>query len=126
MKLGDAAALMVRATVVVCVTPPPLAVMVTLAVPVVAVLLAENVNVEFPFPGAAIEAGLKLAVTPVGRPEADNEIAELNPPLLAVEIVALPEVPWVTDKLVGEALRLKSGVPVPGLKIMSSTGCNSI
>jgi len=34
-------------------------------VPVVAVLLAENVSVELPLPGAAIEAGLKLAVTPL-------------------------------------------------------------
>ena len=62
-------------------------------VPVVAVLLAVNVSVELPLPGAAIEVGLKLAVTPAGRPEADNEIAELNPPLTVVEIVLLPDEP---------------------------------
>ena len=57
-------------------------------------------------PGAAIEAGLKLAVTPEGRPETESEIAELKPPLTAVEMVVLPELPCVTDKLVGEALRV--------------------
>src|SRR5437016_12503711 len=92
--------------------PPPVAVTVTFVVPVVAVLLAVKVRVELPLPGAAIEVGLKLAVTPEGRPEADSEIAELKPPLTEVEIVLLPELPWVTDKLVGEALRLKLGVAV--------------
>jgi hypothetical protein len=81
-----------------------------LVVPVVAVLLAVNVRVELPFPGAAMEPGLKLAVTPEGRPDADNEIAELKAPLTVVEIVVLPEPPWATDRLVGEALRVKLGV----------------
>lgn len=83
----------VSATVVVWVTPPPLAVTVTFAVPVVAVLLAEKVKVELPLPGAPIELGLKLAVTPEGRPDAESEIAELNPPVTLVEIVVLPELP---------------------------------
>ncbi len=72
---------------------PPVAVIVILAVPVVAVLLAEKVRVELPLPGAAMEVGLKVAVTPVGNPEADNETAELKPPLTVVETVELPEVP---------------------------------
>jgi hypothetical protein len=76
----------------------------------VAVLLAVNVRVELPLPGAPIEDGLKLAVTPAGRPEADSEIAELKPPLTVVEIVLLPEPPCATDKLVGEALTVKSGL----------------
>lgn len=92
--------------------PPPAAVTVTFAVPVVAVLLAVKVRVELPLPGAAIELGLKLAVTPDGRPDADNEIAELNPPLIVVEIVLLPDEPWTTDRLVGEALKVKLGVAV--------------
>ena len=125
-KLGVAAEFTVRATVVVWVTPPPLAVTVTFVVPVVAVPLAEKVRVELPPPGALIEAGLKLAVTPVGKPEAEREIAELNPPVTAVEIVVLPELPWVTYKLVGEALNVKSGVALPGLKTMSMTECSSI
>jgi len=79
-------------------------------VPVVAVLLAEKVRVELPLPGAAIELGLKLAATPDGRPEAESEIAELNPPNTVVEIVLLPPLPWATDRLPGEALKVKSGV----------------
>lgn len=92
--------------------PPPLAVTVTLLVPVVAVLLAAKVSVELPLPGAAKLPGLKLAVTPEGRPEADNEIAELKPPLTDVEIVLVPEPPCATDTLVGEALTVKLGVAV--------------
>ena len=65
-KSGVAADVIVRLMVVVWVTPPPAAVTVTVAVPVVAVLLAERVSVELPLPGAAIEVGLKLAVTPDG------------------------------------------------------------
>jgi hypothetical protein len=79
-------------------------------VPVVAVLLADNVKVELPLPGATIEAGLKLAVTPVGSPDADSVTGELKPPLTVVEIVELPEPPWATLKEDGEALTAKSGV----------------
>ena len=60
---------------------------------VVAVLLAVNVSVELPLPGAAIDAGLKLAVTPAGIPVAERLIAELNPPEPEVEIVVVPELP---------------------------------
>ena len=78
--------------------------------PVVAVLVAENVSVELPLPGAAIDVGLNATVTPAGMPDADNETAELKPPLTVVEIVLLPELPCVTDTLVGDALIAKSGV----------------
>ena len=74
-------------------TPPPVAVTVTLKAPAAAMLLAEIVSVELPVPGAAIELGLKLAVTPAGRPEADNAIEELKPPVTVVEIALLPELP---------------------------------
>ena len=59
VKSGVAAALIVSATTVVWVVPPPVAVTVTFTVPVVAVLLAVNVRAELPLPGAAIDAGLK-------------------------------------------------------------------
>lgn len=87
-----------------------MAVTVTFTVPMVAVLLAERVRVELPLPGAAIEAGLKLAVTPAGNPEADNETAELKPPLTVVEIALVPELPWVTLNDAGEAPTVKSAV----------------
>jgi len=86
------------------------AVTVTFDVPVVAVLPAERVSVELPLPGAAIEVGLKPAVTPEGNPEADSETAELKPPLTVVEMVLLPEALWTMDRLVGDALKTKSGV----------------
>ena len=124
-KLGAVAGFTVSATVVVWVTPPPVAVMVTLDVPAVAVLLAVNVRLEFPLPGAAMDAGLKLAVTPAGRPEAERLTAELNPPEPVVETVVLAELPCVMERLVSAVLKAKSGV-VPGLKMISNTACNSI
>jgi hypothetical protein len=69
------------------------AVTVTFTVPAAAVLLAVNVSVELPLPGAASEAGLKLAVTPEGNPDTENETAELKPPVTVAEIVELPELP---------------------------------
>jgi len=48
----------------------------------VAVVVATAIDiVDDPDPGAAIVAGLKLTVTPVGWPVADNPITELNPPV---------------------------------------------
>ena len=73
--------------------PPPLAFTVTVVVPVAAVLLAVKVRVELPLPGAAIELGLKLAVTPAGKPDIESETTALKPPLIVVEIVLLPELP---------------------------------
>lgn len=126
VKSGLAAALIVTATVVLCVTPPPEAFTVALKVPAAAAVVVENVSVELPLPGAAREAGLKLAVTPDGSPVTESETAELKPPVTALDTVVLTEPPWVTDKEEGEALRVKSGVCVPGLKMISRTGCSSI
>ena len=102
-----------------------MAVTVVLKVPVAAVLLAVNVSVELPLPGAAIVAGLKLAVTPLGSPEIESATDELKPFETVVEIVLVAELPCVTERLEGEALTLKSA-EVPGLKMTSSTGCSSI
>jgi hypothetical protein len=49
-------------TVVVCVTPPPLAVMVMVWFPSVALLPTLTVIVEVPEPGAAMLLGLKVTV----------------------------------------------------------------
>ena len=99
----------VKETLVVWVTPLPLAVTVMLDVPLIAVLPTVNVSVELPPPGAAMDAGLKLAVTPVGSPDAERDTAELKPPETAVEMVVLPELPWMTERLAGDALSVKFG-----------------
>jgi hypothetical protein len=62
---------------------------------------AESVNVEDPDPGAAMLVGLKAAVTPVGRPLADNEIAELKPPAIAAVTMDCPDPPGATVTAVG-------------------------
>ena len=64
------------------------------------------VIVELPAP-PEIDVGLKLTVTPLGAPEADNEIADLNPPLAVVVIVELPEFPVATLTDAGEAATVK-------------------
>jgi len=54
---------------------PDVPVIVTVAVPVAAVLLAVSVNVL----ALVVLAGLKDAVTPVGKPDADRLTLPLNP-----------------------------------------------
>jgi len=92
------------------VLPPPVPVMVTVEVPAAADEVAVSVRVEEPEPGAATDVGLKLALTPEGRPDADKDTAELKPPEIVVDTVELPEPPCVTDTDVGEALMAKFGV----------------
>ena len=66
--------------VVVCEVVPLLPVIVIVRVPVLAFLETVMVKVEVPEPGAVIEAGLKLPVTPDGKPDADKATAALKPP----------------------------------------------
>lgn len=82
--------------------------------PVAVVEATANVAVEEPEPGTGIlaEAGLKLTVTPAGAPDAVRAISELNPPEIAVVMVELPLLPWVTETAVGEAEMVKAGVCV--------------
>ena len=58
--------------------------------PGVALLATLKLKCAVPEPGAAIDAGLKLDVTPEGTPVADKATAELNPPETAVVTVAYP------------------------------------
>ena len=83
--------------------------MVTVDVPVAAVAATVKVNVEVPEPGAAMDAGLKAAVTPEGRPEADSATAELNPPETVVVTVEVPVLPCATETDVGEAASVNAG-----------------
>ena len=70
--------------------PPPVPVIVIGYVPVRAFLVTINVKSDVPEPGAAMEAGLKLAVTPDGTPVAENVMAESNPPDTVVVTTAYP------------------------------------
>ena len=67
--------------------------------------------VELPEPGAPIDAGVKLTVTPVGCPVADKATAELNPPEIAIVMVDEPLLPCTTDTEAGAAETMKLGVP---------------
>ena len=67
------------------------------------------VIVELPLPGAAIVLGLKLTVVPLGAPVADRLMALLNPPLTAVVMVEVPELPAATLTEVGELASVKLG-----------------
>ena len=102
----------VRVTVVLCWTPPPLPVTVMGYVPGVVVLATVMVMVELPVPGAAIVAGLKPTVTPVGIPAADSAMELLKPPVAVVEMVEVPWFPSATVSDDGEAEMVKLGGPV--------------
>src|SRR5271157_2146830 len=64
----------VRLTVVVCVLPPPVPLMVMVEVPVLANPLTVTFMVDVPEPGMGMAVGAKLSVTPVGWPDADKAI----------------------------------------------------
>ena len=98
----------VRPSVLVFVKLPEVPEMVTVAVPVVAVLPAVSVKV---LEVVAI-LGLKMAVTPLGRPEADRVTPPLKP-FWGVMVTVLERlVPCVMFKLAGDADRLKFGAVV--------------
>src|SRR5579863_5451311 len=86
-----------RETPVVWVMPPPVAVTVIVYVPMATVDPTVIVMVEDPEPGAVIEPGLKLTVTPAGCPEADKVMAESKLPVTLVVIVDCPELPCATE-----------------------------
>src|SRR5258707_15163303 len=79
------------------------------------------VNVDEPEPGAVIEGGLKLALAPAGKPEAESEIEELKFPERLETIVADPALPWAIVKDNGD-----DDSENLGPKMMSMTGCNSM
>ena len=71
-----------------------------------------NVTVDVPEPGTAIDAGLKLTVTPEGTPDAVRAMAELNPPEIAVVMVDVPLLPAAAETVAGDAEIVKAGVCV--------------
>ena len=79
--------------------------MVTVTVPVAAAADAERVNALV----VAVELGLKEALTPLGRPEAER-VTSPEKPLEGVTVMVLPlELPCVSVMLAGKAERLKLG-----------------
>ena len=91
-----------------CDTPPPVPVIVIGKVPVGAFLATFRVKCDVPEP--VIEAGLKLPVTPVGMPVADNVTAESKPPEAVTVTTAYPLWPRSRSPDVGETEMLKEPV----------------
>ena len=88
-----------REIVVVCVKLPDVPAMVTVTVPVVAVPLAVSVKLLV----LVVLPGLKEAVTPLGKPDADKLTLPLKPFCGVTAIVLAPLAPCVTVKLLGDA-----------------------
>ena len=78
--------------------------MVTVEVPGAAVLLAVSVNALV----VVALAGLKAAVTPVGRPEAVRATLPVKPFFGVIVSVLEPLAPCAIDTLVGDAAKPKS------------------
>lgn len=78
----------------------------TVADPVVAVLLAVRVNTLVPVVGLVPNA----AVTPLGNPDAARVTLPVNPPMSVTLIVLVPLLPCVTVTLLGEAESVKLGL----------------
>jgi hypothetical protein len=95
----------VRLIVVVWLSVPEVPVIVTEAVPVVAVVLALKVTTLVEVVGFVPN----VAVTPAGRPEAERDTLPVKPPEGVTVIVLLPLVPCVTVKLAGDAESEKFG-----------------
>ena len=79
---------MVKVSIVVCVTSPDLPEIVMGYVPVLADLETVSVKCAVPAPGAAMEAGLKVPMTPDGTPVAERATGALNPPETVVVTTA--------------------------------------
>lgn len=90
----------VRETVVICDKLPDVPVMVTVTVPRAAVLRAVSVLV------VVVPLGLNVAVTPLGRPEAEKLMLLLKPFSGLTVMTLVPFVPWATLRLLGEAERV--------------------
>jgi hypothetical protein len=108
----------VRETVVVFVRPPEVPVMVTVAVPNAAVLLAVSVNVLV----LVVLPGLNDAATPAGKPDADKLTLPLKP-FCGVTVMVLPPLPpCVSVTLLSEVESVKFGAR--GAAVVSDTLSN--
>jgi hypothetical protein len=85
-----------------CDNPPDVPETVTVTVPVAAVLLAVRVSMLV----LVMLLGLKDAVTPLGKPDADKLTLPLKPPCGVTVMVLMALVHWTTLRLLGEAERV--------------------
>jgi hypothetical protein len=104
-SVGIPAGCTVRDIVAMLVKLPEVPVMVTVTVPVVALLLAASVKALV----RVVLVGLNDAVTPLGRPEATKLTLPLKPFCGVIVIVLAPLAPCVTAKLLGDAESVKFG-----------------
>jgi hypothetical protein len=109
VKLGGVLATTVRAMVAVSVIDPEVPVIVTVAGPTVAVLLAVNVITLEAVAGLVPNA----AVTPVGNPDAARVTLPENGLTSVIEIVSVAVLPWVTEREEADGVSLK--LPVVAL-----------
>jgi len=111
VKVGTATA---KEMVVVAVSLPDVPVMVSVAVPILAELLATRVSTLLPTVGV----GKKDAVTPLGRPETARFTLPTNPKRGLTETEVEPEVPWPRFKGFDESV--KDGAPIMSAKVVLS------
>jgi hypothetical protein len=113
VKFGGRTAFTVIETVVALDKLPDEPVIITVAVPVAAVLLAVSVNELAP----VVLLGLNDAVTPLGRPDADKLTLPLKPFCGATVIVLVPLAPCAMVTLLGDAEIEKLGGGATGVLI---------
>ena len=94
---------------------PETPVIVTVAVPIAAVLLAVRVSVLVEVVGFVLNA----AVTPLGRPDAARVTLPENPPRSVTVIVLVPLLPGVIVNLLGDEESVKLGADVPASALIS-------
>jgi hypothetical protein len=105
VRLKSGGGVTVSASVAVWLRLPDVPVIVTVAAPVAALLLAVSVNVLL----LVAEAGLNDAVTPLGRPEVARAALPVKPFNAATDTMLVPLFPCVIIKLPGDVDREKFG-----------------
>ena len=103
-----------------CVTPPPVPVIVITRYPTEEIVPAVTVMVEVPAPGAGIGFGLKVTVWRGPCPEAVKLTPELKPRETVVVTVKVVEAPLATYRIEGDALMVKSGPVTANITVVVS------
>ena len=85
---------------------PEVPVIVIVEVPATAAVLAANVTILVPVVGLVP----KVAVTPLGKPDAASVTLPVNPPVSVTVIVSVALLPVLTDRLAAEGASVKPDV----------------